>query len=62
MHVLPLPLFIEASYTVQEIGANSYEVCVTMTEGQLERDGQADIIVMATETSNVTGQRTLGHH
>lgn len=48
--------FTEAIYIVQEGGANSSEVCVITTEGQLERDGQADIIVMAMEASNATGQ------
>lgn len=47
--------FTEASYTVQEGGNNSSEVCVIVLEGQLERDGQADIIVMATEASTATG-------
>ena len=55
--------FTEAIYTVQEGGGrNSSEVCVVVIEGQLERDGQADIIVMATEASNATGQCTPLSH
>lgn len=54
--------FTEASYTVQEGGpggANSSEVCVIVSEGKLERDGEADINVTAMEASNATGQCTI---
>ena len=52
--------FTEASYTIQEGGGvDSSEVCVIVSEGKLERDGEADINVTAMEASNATGQCTI---